>query len=121
LQDSIISSRNQNFRKNKKITSFHPSKCIVMITIILNFIYLFTWALHCCALLVTINQSFDEKNELILWKLSSIWMKILNDIACNLNLILIQFQLNSNTLNEISIVSIQLNSIPINSNTLNKI
>jgi hypothetical protein len=40
-------------------------------------------------------------------------MKILNDIACNLHLILIQFHLNSNTLNEISIVSIQLNSIPI--------
>jgi hypothetical protein len=63
--------------------------------------------------MLTINQSIDEKNELIFWKLSSIWMKILNDIACNLNLILIQFQLNSNTLNEISIVSIQLNSIPI--------
>jgi len=27
----------------------------------------------------------DEKNVLILWKLISIWMKILNDIACNLN------------------------------------
>jgi hypothetical protein len=84
-----------------------------MITIILKFIYLFAWALYCCAQLVTINQSIGEKTKLILWKLSSIWMKILNDIACNLNLILIQFQLNSNTLDGISIISIQLNSIPI--------
>jgi hypothetical protein len=30
-------------------------------------------------------QSIDGKNELILWKLSYIWMKILNDIACNDN------------------------------------
>jgi hypothetical protein len=29
------------------------------------------------------NWSIDEKNEL--WKLSSIWMIILNDVTCNLN------------------------------------
>jgi hypothetical protein len=27
----------------------------------------------------------DEKNELILKKLTSMWMKILNDVACTLN------------------------------------
>jgi len=54
-----FSSRSQNFHKDKK-TSFLFIQ--VMITIILNFIYVFTWALHCCALLVTINQSVDEKN-----------------------------------------------------------
>ncbi len=42
-----------------------------------------TWALHCSVLLVMI-WSIDEKNILILWKLSSIWMKILNDTACTL-------------------------------------
>jgi hypothetical protein len=31
------------------------------------------------------NQSTDEKNESILWKLSFIQMKILKAIACNLN------------------------------------
>jgi hypothetical protein len=35
-----------------------------------------------CALLVIINSSIDEKNELILWKSSFIWIKILNDIVC---------------------------------------
>jgi hypothetical protein len=44
-----------------------------------------------CALLMIINYSIDEKNELILWKLSSIWMKILNDIAFNLNWIEFRF------------------------------
>jgi hypothetical protein len=56
-------------QREKDVISFHPSKCIMMITIIFKFIYLFilsTWALHCCALLVIINQSIDEKNELIL-------------------------------------------------------
>jgi len=38
------------------------------------------FALH--TLLVMINW---WKNELILWKLNSIWKKILNDIACNLH------------------------------------
>jgi hypothetical protein len=33
----------------------------------------------------TIHHYDDEKNELTLKELSSIWMKILNDIACNLN------------------------------------
>ncbi len=32
-----------------------------------------------------INYSIDERNKLILWKLSFIQMKILNDIACCLN------------------------------------
>ncbi len=36
----------------------------------------------------------DEKNDLIMWKLSSIWMKILNHM---------QLKLNSNTLNSNSI------------------
>jgi hypothetical protein len=31
------------------------------------------------------NWLIDEKYELILWKLGYIWMKILNDIAWNLN------------------------------------
>jgi hypothetical protein len=37
---------------------------------------------HCYAILW---QSKNEKNELILWKLNSIQMKLLNDIAFNLN------------------------------------
>jgi hypothetical protein len=32
-----------------------------------------------------------KKKKMILWKLSCIWMKIWNDIACNLNWIEIQF------------------------------
>jgi hypothetical protein len=34
----------------------------------------------------------DGNTELILWKLSYIWMKILNDITCNLNWIQIQLK-----------------------------
>ncbi len=34
------------------------------------------------------------KDELILWKSSSIWMKILNNIACNLNWIQIPLKIN---------------------------
>jgi hypothetical protein len=44
-----------------------------------------TWAPHCYAWPMVIDWLIDEKNELILWKLSSIWMKILNDITCNFN------------------------------------
>ncbi len=40
--------------------------------------------------------SINGKKELILWKLSSIQMKILNEIACNLNSI----QFNSNSIEE---------------------
>jgi hypothetical protein len=41
------------------------------------------------------NWSIDEKNELILWKVSFSWIKILNDMACNLNWIQIpKFNLN---------------------------
>jgi hypothetical protein len=32
--------------------------------------------------------------KMILWKLNSIWMEILNDIACNLNWIEIQWDAN---------------------------
>jgi hypothetical protein len=39
-------------------------------------------------------QIVNGKNELILWNLSSIQMKMLNDIACNLNFVLTE--LNSN-------------------------
>jgi hypothetical protein len=42
--------------------------------------------------------SINEK-KLILWKLSYIWMKILNDIACNLNWVEFKiFNLNLNKL-----------------------
>ncbi len=41
-----------------------------------------TSALCSCALPIMITW---WKNKLILWKLSSIWMEILNDIACNSN------------------------------------
>jgi hypothetical protein len=68
-QNSIIFLKESKLpQRSKDITSFHPSKCIVMITIIFKFIYLFIYslgALHCCALMLTINQSIDEKNELI--------------------------------------------------------
>ncbi len=37
------------------------------------------------------DQLIYKKFEFILWKLSCIWMKTLNDIACNLNWIEIQF------------------------------
>jgi hypothetical protein len=41
------------------------------------------------------NWAIDEKNELILWKVSFSWIKILNDMACNLNWIQIpKFNLN---------------------------
>jgi len=43
------------------------------------------------------SQSINVgKNVLIMWKLNSIWMKILNDIACNLNWIYIEFKLHKN-------------------------
>jgi hypothetical protein len=38
------------------------------------------------------NWSIDERNELILWKVSFSWIKILNDMACNLNSIWIEFK-----------------------------
>jgi len=40
------------------------------------------------------NWLIDEKYELILWKLGYIWMKILNDIAWNLNRNSIKLNLN---------------------------
>ncbi len=44
---------------------------------------------------VHMSMTTDEKLELILWKLSSIQMKILNDIASNLKWIkFIKFELN---------------------------
>jgi hypothetical protein len=55
----------------------------------------------CCVLLEAINWLIGEKNEMILWIWSSIWIKILNDAAYNLNWI--KFDLNWN--------SIQFNSI----------
>jgi len=42
-----------------------------------------TWTLHCYAF--TRDDQLMKKSELILWKLSFIRMKILNDVACNLN------------------------------------
>jgi hypothetical protein len=60
----------------------------------------------------------DEKNELILWKLSVIWIKILNNIAYNLNWIR-KFKFILNTLNGIQIqlpldsFGFQLNEIQI--------
>jgi hypothetical protein len=38
---------------------------------------------HCFTPLVTMKRL--KKNEMIMWKLSSIWMEIWNDISCNLN------------------------------------
>jgi hypothetical protein len=41
----------------------------------------------------TISDDEIMKKNLILWKLSSIWVKMLHDITCNLNWIDIQVQL----------------------------
>jgi len=43
-----------------------------------------TWAPHCYAWPMIINWLIDENNELILWKLSYIWMKILNGLHATL-------------------------------------
>jgi hypothetical protein len=50
---------------------------------------------HCFALLVIINWSIHENNEVFLLNWNSIWMKILNDITCKLNWIWIPIKLNS--------------------------
>jgi hypothetical protein len=57
-----------------------------------NFIFHFGFALFCIGLMIMERW----KIRLNLWKVSSIWMKLLNDIACNFhgNLIQIQVQLN---------------------------
>jgi hypothetical protein len=47
-------------------------------------------------IIITKDGLIDVKNELILWKLSSIRMTILNDLVCKLNLnsnIFIEFDL----------------------------
>jgi len=57
-----------------------------------------------------INYSIDERNKLILWKLSFIQMKLLNDIACCLNYSFLnciqmrwlEFELNSNLTKELN-------------------
>jgi len=66
------------------------------------------------------NNENDEKNELILWKLSPIWMKLLNNIELNSKFNRVQIpKLNSNTGIQIQIqFKIQFNSdwIELNSN-----
>jgi hypothetical protein len=66
------------------------------------------------------NNENDEKNELILWKLSPIWMKLLNNIELNSKFNWVQIpKLNSNTGIQIQIqFKIQFNSdwIELNSN-----
>jgi len=53
---------------------------------------LLIWVPHCYVLL---SQSKNEKNELIFWKLNSIQMKMLSDIAFNLNWIqILKFESN---------------------------
>jgi hypothetical protein len=54
-------------------------------------IYIKTRVLHWCVLPMIIIRLIDEKNELILWNLSSIRMKIFNDIRCSLNWIGLKF------------------------------
>ncbi len=54
-------------------------------TIVSLSLFTCTWAPCCSTLPVMINWSSNEINELIWWKLSFIWMKILNDIAWNLS------------------------------------
>ncbi len=54
--------------------------CVVRLSQNVN---LLTWASQCFAQYKW--WSIKEKDELILWKLSFIQMKILNDITCNLN------------------------------------
>jgi hypothetical protein len=53
------------------------------------------------------------KDELILWKLSFIWVKILNDIACNLNWIEFEkinwTQLNAQKMYEWNWIFVELN------------
>jgi hypothetical protein len=44
-----------------------------------------TSAVHYLRTSLAVAISIDEKNDLILFKLSSIWMKILNDGSCNLS------------------------------------
>ncbi len=62
------------------------------------------------ALLHTISDNWLlENNEFILGKLSSIQIKILNDIAYNLNWI--EFELNGNS------IQLKFNSIQIDSNS----
>jgi hypothetical protein len=67
----------------------------------------------CYVVLETINWLIGEKNELILWKWSSIWIKILNDAAYNLNWVKFDFNWNS--------IQFNLDLIKIYSNTLNSI
>jgi len=55
---------------------------------ILKFVLVFIYWAHTPS-----DDEMMEKN-LILWKLSFIWMKTLNEIACNLNRIWMQFNFN---------------------------
>ncbi len=65
------------------------------------------------------DENDDEFNELMMWKLSSIWMKILNDATQKCNWIQMQFdldwiQINSNSIDSIQKqIGIKLNSIQI--------
>jgi hypothetical protein len=68
--------------------------------------HIYAWAPHYYILPMTIN--WWEKNELILWKLSSIQMKILNDIEYYLNWV----ELNSNSIEYKRDVNWVRNSFP---------
>jgi hypothetical protein len=49
-----------------------------------------TWALHSCVLQVTIIDRLMKK-QIIFWKLSSVWMEILNDMISMLNWSIFKF------------------------------
>jgi hypothetical protein len=78
-----------------------------------------TWALPCHTIPMTMKWWNDEINELMMWKLSFIWMKILNDVAQKCNWIQIQFnldwiQINLNSIDSIfKNIRVKFNSIQI--------
>ncbi len=63
---------------------------VVHIIIYVIVIHIHLGSVLYCALPMTINSSIDKKSELIWWKSSFIWVKILNDISCKLNWVPIQ-------------------------------
>ncbi len=70
-----------------------------------------TWAPHFFILPMTINWSIDVKDELILWKLSSIWMKRFDEIACILNWIELNLNMLIGIWFDLNWIELQFNEI----------
>jgi hypothetical protein len=80
IKNDLIWQSGRILKPNSVVSTPHFLCAVLQIENLWASHYYSSWA-PCCYGLPLI----DWKNDMILSKLSSIWMKMLNDIACNLN------------------------------------